>query len=38
MPRVLEIISSERNIGKELVTKSGGESFILSGKTKQVKK
>ena len=38
MPRVLEIISSERNIEKELVTKSEGESFILSGKTKQVKK
>jgi glycerol-3-phosphate dehydrogenase len=38
MPRVLEIISKERKIEREQVTKSGGESFILSGKTKQVKK
>ncbi|GAG41313.1 unnamed protein product, partial [marine sediment metagenome] len=37
MPRVLEIISREANIEKELVTKSGGESFILSGRLKQVK-
>lgn len=37
MPRVLEIISREANIERELVTKSGGESFILSGRLKQVK-
>ena len=37
MPRVLEIISREANIEKELVTKSGGESLILSGRLKQVK-
>ena len=34
MPRVLEIISREADIRKELVTKSGGKSFILSGRTK----
>ncbi|TET13831.1 MAG: FAD-dependent oxidoreductase, partial [Dehalococcoidia bacterium] len=34
MPRVLEIISREADIRKELVTKSGGQSFILSGRTK----
>ena len=34
MPRVLEIISREANIKKELVTKSGGKSFILSGRRK----
>ena len=34
MPRVLEIISREANIEKELVTKSGGKSFILSARTK----
>jgi glycerol-3-phosphate dehydrogenase len=38
MPRVLEIISREGDMGKESVTKSGGKSFILTGKTKQVKK
>ncbi len=38
MPRVLEIISREGNMEKESVTKSGGKSFILTGKTKQVKK
>ncbi|MBW2622940.1 MAG: NAD(P)/FAD-dependent oxidoreductase, partial [Deltaproteobacteria bacterium] len=34
MPRVLEIISREKNIAKEQVTKRGGKSFILAGKTK----
>jgi glycerol-3-phosphate dehydrogenase len=34
MPRVLEIISREADIRRELVTKSGGQSFILSGRTK----
>jgi len=34
MPRVLDIISREANIEKELVTKSGGKSFILSGRAK----
>jgi len=34
MPRVLEIISREASIKKELVTKSGGKSFILSGGAK----
>lgn len=34
MPRVLEIISREANIEKESVTKRGGKSFILSGRTK----
>jgi len=34
MPRVLEIISREANIERGLVTKSGGKSFILSGKVK----
>jgi len=37
MPRVLEIISRESDIKKELVTKSGGKSFILSGRLKEVK-
>ncbi len=34
MPRVLEIISREANVQKELVTKSGGKSFILRGRAK----
>jgi len=34
MPRVLEIISREAEIEKGLVTKSGGKSFILSGRAK----
>ena len=34
MPRVLEIISRDANIERELVTKSGGKSFILSGRAK----
>jgi glycerol-3-phosphate dehydrogenase len=34
MPRVLEIISREAEIEKGLVTKSGGKSFILSGRSK----
>lgn len=38
MPRVLEIISRESNISKQLVTKNGGKSFILNDKVKQVKK
>ncbi|UCC59767.1 MAG: FAD-dependent oxidoreductase, partial [Dehalococcoidia bacterium] len=38
MPRVLEIISREAGIDKELVTKSEGKSYILSGKLKQVRK
>jgi len=38
MPRVLEIISREADMDREQVTKSGGKSFILSGKLKQVKK
>jgi len=37
MPRILEIISRESNINKQLVTKNGGKSFILSGKVKQVR-
>ncbi len=37
MPRVLEIISRESNISKQLVTKNGGKSFILNGKVKQVR-
>ncbi len=37
MPRVLEIISRESNIGKQLVTKNGGKSFILNGKVKRVR-
>ena len=36
MPRVLEIISRETNIEKDLVTKNGGGSFVLAGKTKRV--
>jgi glycerol-3-phosphate dehydrogenase len=38
MPRVLDIVSRESSIEKELVTKSGGKSFILSGRTKRVKR
>ena len=38
MPRVLEIISRESNISRQLVTKNGGKSFILNGKVKQVGK
>ena len=38
MPRVLDIISKEKNVPKEQVTKCGGKSFILSGRTKQVKR
>lgn len=37
MPRVLEIISRERAIERQAVTKSGGKSFILSGSTKREK-
>lgn len=37
MPRVLDIISRESNINKQLVTKNGGKSFILNGKVKQVR-
>ena len=37
MPRVLEIISRESNIGKQMVTKNGGKSFILKGKVKGVR-
>jgi hypothetical protein len=37
MPRVLEIISRESNIGKQMVTKNGGKSFILNGKVKRVR-
>jgi hypothetical protein len=33
----LEIISRESNINRELVTKNGGKSFILSGKVKRVR-
>jgi len=35
MPRVLEIISREKNIRRDTVTKSGGKSFILAGKVKK---
>ena len=35
LPRVVEIISRERNVSRELVTKSGGKSFILKGKVKK---
>jgi len=38
MPRVLEIISRESNISRQLVTKNGGKSFILNGRVKQVRK
>ena len=34
MPRVLETISREADVKRELVTKSGGRSFILNGRTK----
>jgi glycerol-3-phosphate dehydrogenase len=37
MPRVLEIISRESNINKQMVTKNGGKSFILNGKVKRVR-
>ncbi len=37
MPRVLEIISREKNIDRESVTKNGGKSFILKGKIKEVR-
>ena len=37
MPRVLEIISRESNISKQMVTKNGGKSFILKGKVKGVR-
>jgi glycerol-3-phosphate dehydrogenase len=37
MPRVLEIISRESNISKQMVTKNGGKSFILNGKVKRVR-
>jgi len=36
MPRVLDIISREADIEKQLITKNGGRSFILVGRTKQV--
>jgi len=38
LPRVLAIINRELDIGKELVTKNGGASFILSGKAKERRK
>jgi glycerol-3-phosphate dehydrogenase len=34
MPRVIDIISREMGIGKELVLKSEGKSCILSGRTR----
>ena len=34
MPRVIDIITRETGIGKELVLKSDGKSYILSGRTK----
>jgi glycerol-3-phosphate dehydrogenase len=34
MPRVLETISREADVKRELVTKSGGRSFILNGRSK----
>jgi glycerol-3-phosphate dehydrogenase len=34
MPRIVEIVSREMNIGKEHVLKSEGESYVLSGRTK----
>ena len=37
MPRVLDIISRESNISKQMVTKNGGKSFILKGKVKGVR-
>jgi glycerol-3-phosphate dehydrogenase len=37
MPRVLEIITREKNIRRDMVTKSGGKSFILKGKIKEVR-
>ena len=38
LPRVLAIINRELGISKELVTKNGGESFILSDKVKEWQK
>jgi glycerol-3-phosphate dehydrogenase len=38
MPRVLEIIGRESNVSKQLVTKNGGKSLILSGKVKEGRK
>jgi len=35
MPRVMEIISREANVDKDLITKRGGKSFILTGRTKR---
>jgi glycerol-3-phosphate dehydrogenase len=35
MPRVLDIISRETKIDKEMVTKNGGRSFVLAGRTKR---
>jgi len=37
MPRVLEIITREKDIRRDMVTKSGGKSFILKGKVKEVR-
>jgi glycerol-3-phosphate dehydrogenase len=36
MPRVIDIISREAGIEKGLVTKNGGRSYVLAGRTKQV--
>lgn len=35
MPRVMDIINREKKLNKEKITKNGGKSFILDGKTKK---
>jgi len=34
MPRIMDIIEREKKLNKEYITKNGGKSFILNGKTK----
>jgi len=34
MPRIVEIVSREMNIGKDRIVKSEGKSYVLSGRTK----
>jgi len=35
MPRVLEVMSREMKVDRELLTKNGGKSFILCGRVKR---
>lgn len=38
LPRVMDIIEQEKKLNREYITKNGGKSFILNGKTKKGEK